>query len=138
MRGRCTPNTSVIDRNSQGAAGFSLRESPQEATFSLSVSPRGLKARGSLASRCRGVSHRLLIWARFATDRFVPYSTLPAVEHLGNPGRQAIEYFVIPLGQHSVYCEVKNMARLFKDITETIGRTPLVRINRIIQSDAEV
>ena len=30
------------------------------------------------------------------------------------------------------------MARLFKDITETIGNTPLVRINRIIQSDAEV
>ncbi len=30
------------------------------------------------------------------------------------------------------------MARLFKDITETIGNTPLVRVNRIIQSDAEV
>jgi len=30
------------------------------------------------------------------------------------------------------------MARLFKDITETIGKTPLVRINRIIQADAEV
>ena len=30
------------------------------------------------------------------------------------------------------------MARLFKDITETIGNTPLVRINRIIQSVAEV
>ncbi|MCK6457266.1 MAG: cysteine synthase A [Phycisphaerae bacterium] len=30
------------------------------------------------------------------------------------------------------------MARLFKDITETIGNTPLVRINRIIRSDAEV
>ncbi len=30
------------------------------------------------------------------------------------------------------------MARLFKDITETIGKTPLVRINRIINSDAEV
>ncbi len=30
------------------------------------------------------------------------------------------------------------MARLFRDITETIGNTPLVRINRIIQSKAEV
>lgn len=30
------------------------------------------------------------------------------------------------------------MARLYQDITETIGRTPLVRINRIIQSKAEV
>ncbi len=30
------------------------------------------------------------------------------------------------------------MARLFKDITETVGNTPLVRINRIIQADAEV
>ena len=30
------------------------------------------------------------------------------------------------------------MARLFKDITETIGNTPLVRVNRIIQSGAEV
>lgn len=30
------------------------------------------------------------------------------------------------------------MARLFKNIVETIGRTPLVRINRIIQSKAEV
>jgi len=30
------------------------------------------------------------------------------------------------------------VARLFKNITETIGNTPLVRINRIIQSKAEV
>ena len=30
------------------------------------------------------------------------------------------------------------MARLFKDISETIGNTPLVRVNRIIQTDAEV
>ncbi|TWT46107.1 O-acetylserine sulfhydrylase [Phycisphaerae bacterium RAS1] len=30
------------------------------------------------------------------------------------------------------------MGRLFRDITETIGNTPLVRINRIIQSHAEV
>ncbi|MFQ5806818.1 MAG: cysteine synthase A [Phycisphaerae bacterium] len=30
------------------------------------------------------------------------------------------------------------MARLYKDMTETIGNTPLVRINRIIESDAEV
>jgi cysteine synthase A len=30
------------------------------------------------------------------------------------------------------------MARLYRDITETIGNTPLVRINRIIQSKAEV
>ena len=30
------------------------------------------------------------------------------------------------------------MARLFNDITETVGNTPLVRINRIIQSDAQV
>jgi cysteine synthase len=30
------------------------------------------------------------------------------------------------------------MARLYQDITETIGRTPLVRINRIIQSKADV
>jgi cysteine synthase A len=30
------------------------------------------------------------------------------------------------------------MARLFKDITETIGHTPLVRINRIIQGGADV
>lgn len=30
------------------------------------------------------------------------------------------------------------MARLFRDITETIGNTPLVRINRIIESQAEV
>ncbi len=30
------------------------------------------------------------------------------------------------------------MARLYKNIVETIGRTPLVRINRIIQSKAEV
>ncbi len=30
------------------------------------------------------------------------------------------------------------MARLFKDITETIGNTPLVRVNNIIQSAAEV
>ncbi len=30
------------------------------------------------------------------------------------------------------------MARLFNNITETIGNTPLVRINRIIQSTAEV
>jgi cysteine synthase A len=30
------------------------------------------------------------------------------------------------------------MARLYKNILETIGRTPLVRINRIIQSKAEV
>jgi cysteine synthase A len=30
------------------------------------------------------------------------------------------------------------MARLYKNIIETIGRTPLVRINRIIQSKAEV
>jgi len=30
------------------------------------------------------------------------------------------------------------MARLYKDITETTGNTPLVRINRIIESDAEV
>ncbi len=30
------------------------------------------------------------------------------------------------------------MARLYQNITETIGRTPLVRINRIIQSKAEV
>jgi cysteine synthase A len=30
------------------------------------------------------------------------------------------------------------MARLFKDITRTIGNTPLVRVNRIIQSEAEV
>ncbi len=30
------------------------------------------------------------------------------------------------------------MGRLFKDITETIGNTPLVRINHIIQTDAEV
>ncbi len=31
-----------------------------------------------------------------------------------------------------------SMARLFKDITETIGNTPLVRINRIINAGAEV
>lgn len=30
------------------------------------------------------------------------------------------------------------MARLYKNIVETVGRTPLVRINRIIQSKAEV
>lgn len=30
------------------------------------------------------------------------------------------------------------MARLYKDIVETVGRTPLVRINRVIQSKAEV
>ncbi|GJQ27029.1 MAG: cysteine synthase [Phycisphaerae bacterium] len=30
------------------------------------------------------------------------------------------------------------MARLYQNITETIGRTPLVRINKIIQSKAEV
>ncbi|HEY3242674.1 MAG TPA: cysteine synthase A [Phycisphaerae bacterium] len=30
------------------------------------------------------------------------------------------------------------MAKLFKDITQTIGRTPLVRINRIIQAPATV
>jgi len=30
------------------------------------------------------------------------------------------------------------MARLYKDITETVGNTPLVRINRIIQADAQV
>ncbi len=30
------------------------------------------------------------------------------------------------------------MARLFQDIVETVGRTPMVRINRIIQSKAEV
>lgn len=30
------------------------------------------------------------------------------------------------------------MARLYQNITETIGRTPLVRINRIIQSKADV
>lgn len=30
------------------------------------------------------------------------------------------------------------MARLFQDITETIGNTPLVRIQRLIESDAEV
>lgn len=31
-----------------------------------------------------------------------------------------------------------HMARLYQNITETIGRTPLVRINKIIQSKAEV
>lgn len=30
------------------------------------------------------------------------------------------------------------MGRLYKDITETIGNTPLVRINRVIKSEAEV
>jgi cysteine synthase A len=30
------------------------------------------------------------------------------------------------------------MARLYRDIVETVGNTPLVRINRIIESDAEV
>ena len=30
------------------------------------------------------------------------------------------------------------MGQLYKSITDTIGRTPLVRINRIIQSKAEV
>lgn len=30
------------------------------------------------------------------------------------------------------------MARLFKDLTETIGNTPLVRINRLIQSPVEI
>ena len=30
------------------------------------------------------------------------------------------------------------MARIYNDITETVGRTPLVRVNRIIRAEARV